>query len=78
MMIDRRNHLNAMDRSSAGRMGRGDDAFSAKEARWWIQARERVQAIVSREAEKQMNGAGRDTLSYPIHMTHVTLSARKF
>ncbi len=52
MRADHRNHLSGEERTKYARMGRGEDAFTPKEARWWIKAQKRIQVIVEREAQR--------------------------
>jgi hypothetical protein len=46
---DRSNNLTSERRSEVARMGRGADAFSAKESREWEMVRARMDFIVERE-----------------------------
>lgn len=78
MKPNRSNHLTPMERSDAGRMGKGINAFTPKEARWWQKSQAKIEAIVRREKAKQLQGEGRDVFSYPVHMRRITLNAHKF
>jgi hypothetical protein len=77
-MTDRRNHLSPMERSDAGRMGRGEGAFSRKETQTWAKIQKRIDSIVEREQSARMHGGGVDVIHDYRHVMHSTLKAVRF
>lgn len=72
------NKLTSQQRSDAGKLGKGDGALSPKQARWWLKAQKRIEAIAERERVLQMAGTGVDVIRTWRHAYRATLSAHKF
>lgn len=78
-ICDRRsNHMDSAQRSAAARKGRGENAFTPKEAAWWRKAQARIEEIALREHRAQMAGNGCDVIRFWKHVYKVTLVAKKF